>query len=202
MAGYAEPIARLIEELAGLPGVGPKSAQRLAFHVVQMREEDVERLAEALRRAKTDLVHCAECGLISDTSPCEVCGDPLRDRTVICAVQDTRDVFALEKMGAYRGLYHVLGGLIAPMDGIGPDQLRIRELLARVADDRVTELILATNSTVEGETTAMYVARLAAPFERLRVTRIAHGLPVGGDLEYADEMTLARALEYRRPIRA
>ena len=200
MAGFAEPIARLIEEFARLPGIGPKSAQRLAFHVIGMRDEDVSGLIAALRRVRQELVNCAQCGLVTDRSPCEVCGDPERDGTVICAVQDTRDVYALEKMGMYRGLYHVLGGVISPMDGIGPEQLRLQQLLHRLADERVTELILATGSTMEGETTALYIARLAGGFDRLRVTRIAHGLPAGGDLEYADEVTLARALEYRRPL--
>ncbi len=200
MAGFAEPIARLVEAFGRLPGIGPKSAQRLAFHVVAMKPEQVEELIDSLRRAKRDLVTCDECCIISDRSPCEVCSDAERDHSTVCVVQDTRDVFAFERMGSYRGLYHVLGGAISPLDGVGPDDIRMRELLVRLGDDTVTELILATSSTIEGETTAMYIGRLAAGFEHLKVTRIAHGLPVGGDIEYADEMTLARALEFRRPM--
>lgn len=200
MAGLAEPILRLVEAFGRLPGIGPKSAQRLAFHVVGMKTEQVDELVDALRRAKRDLAACAQCCLISDSSPCEICADGERDRSMVCVVQDTRDVYAFERMGSYRGLYHVLGGVISPLDGVGPDDIHLRELLMRLNDDTVTELILATSSTIEGETTALYVARLTSGVDRLKVTRIAHGLPVGGDIEYADEMTLARALEFRRPI--
>jgi len=200
MNGFAEPIARLIEQFGRLPGIGPKSAQRLAFHVIASPEEQIRELTQALIQVKKDLVHCASCCVITDRSPCDVCGDATRDASIICVVQDTRDVMALERMNAYRGLYHVLGGAISPMDGIGPDQLALRELLHRLQDDRIHELILATSATVEGEATAMYVARLVTEFDRLAVTRIAHGLPMGGDLEYADERTLARALEFRRPF--
>lgn len=200
MNGLPEPIAHLVEQLGQLPGIGPKSAQRLAFHVLSMPDARIEELVGALTRVKEELVHCAECYVITDRSPCDVCGDPERDHTTICVVGDTRDMIALERMRSYRGLYHVLGGLISPMEGIGPDQIRLRELLSRLADEGVRELILATSSTVEGEATAMYIARLARPFEQLVVTRIAHGLPVGGDIEYADDITLARALQFRRPM--
>lgn len=200
MAEFPAPIAQLIEEFGRLPGIGPKSAQRLAFHVVSMPDDDVKKLIEALRRSKRDLVFCASCWCVTDRSPCLVCGDPERDHSMICVVQDTRDMLALERMKSYRGLYHVLGGAISPMDGIGPDELRLAELLHRLADDLIKEMIIATNSTVEGEATASYIARLAHNFDNLVITRIAHGLPIGGDLEYADEATLARALEFRRPI--
>lgn len=200
MFSFPEPIAKLTEQFARLPGIGPKSAQRLAFHVISMSDTDVAELVAVLGRVKQDLVVCSSCCVITDHSPCPVCGDPERDQSTICVVGDTRDVMALERMQSYRGLYHVLGGLISPMDGVGPEELHLRELLSRLADERVSELIVATSSTMEGEGTAMYVARLARSFDQLKITRIAHGLPVGGDLEYADEMTLARALEFRRPM--
>lgn len=200
MDGFAEPIARLIEQFGRLPGIGPKSAQRLAFHMISAPEEQIRELTQALIQIKRDLVHCDTCCVISDRSPCEVCGDGTRDHSMICVVQDTRDVLALERMNTYRGLYHVLGGAISPMDGVGPDQLHLRELLHRLRDERVHELILATSATVEGEATALYVARLVREFDHLDITRIAHGLPMGGDLEYADERTLSRALEFRRPF--
>lgn len=202
MNSFAEPIARLIEQFGRLPGIGPKSAQRLAFHVVGMPEAQVRELTQALILAKRDLTTCDHCCVITDQSPCDVCADGLRDQSVICVVQDTRDVLALERMHTYHGLYHVLGGVIAPMEGVGPEQLHVVELLQRLRDERVSELILATSATVEGESTASYLARLARDVDGLVVTRIAHGLPMGGDLEYADELTLARAIEYRRPINA
>lgn len=200
MNGFAEPITRLIEQFGRLPGIGPKSAQRLAFHVISLPEEQVRELTQALIQVKKDLLVCTECCIITDNTPCDVCGDPLRDQSVICVVQDTRDVQALERMQSYRGLYHVLGGAISPMDGIGPDELHLRELLQRLQNDQVREVILATSATVEGEATALYIARLIRDFDNLAITRIAHGLPMGGDLEYADELTLARALEFRRPM--
>jgi len=200
MNGFAEPIARLIEQFSRLPGIGPKSAQRLAFHVISAPEGQVRELTQALIQVKRDLTVCEQCCVITDRSPCDVCGDGLRDQSVICVVQDTRDVLALERMLTYRGLYHVLGGVISPMDGIGPDQLYLVELLRRLGSEQVSELILATSATVEGEATAAYIARLASDFDDLAITRIAHGLPMGGDLEYADELTLARAIEFRRPM--
>lgn len=200
MRGLPAPIANLIDELGQLPGIGPKSAQRLAFYIAGLPSERLERLIGALRESKEGLLLCASCHVLTDSSPCSVCADPDRDRGTICVVQDTRDVAALERMQVYHGLYHVLGGLISPMDGLGPDDIRVRELLARLADQEVRELIIATNSSVEGDATALYIARLAKTFDGLTVTRIAHGLPIGGELEYADEVTLARALEYRHPF--
>jgi recombination protein RecR len=194
---YAAPIARLIEELTKLPGIGPKSAQRLAFWLLKASNEDARGLAQAIVDAKQKVTYCSVCGNLTDEDPCAICQAPLRDRTMICVVEDPRDVVAMERTRDFKGLYHVLQGAISPMEGIGPDDLRIRELLSRLQDCHVKEVIVATNSSVEGEATAMYLARLIKPYGIL-VTRIAHGLPVGGDLEYADEVTLSRALEGRR----
>lgn len=196
---YPEPIAKLIEGLMKLPGIGPKTAGRLAFYVLSMDEEDVLDLAKALVNAKRQLRHCSVCQNITDVDPCRVCRDPKRDRSVICVVQDPKDVVAMEKTHEFHGLYHVLHGALSPMDGVGPDDLRIAELLERLKTEPVQEVILATNPTIEGEATAMYLARLIKP-AGIRVTRIAHGLPVGGDLEYADEVTLTKALEGRREL--
>lgn len=182
-----------------LPGIGPKTAQRLAFYVLTMEEDDVLDLAKALVRAKRDLNTCSVCGNITDQDPCYICSDSHRDRSVICVVQDTKDLMAMERTREFTGLYHVLHGAISPIEGIGPEELKIPELLKRLEDERVQELILATNPNIEGEATAMYLARLIKPFG-LKVTRIAHGLPVGGDLEYADEVTLTKALEGRREV--
>lgn len=200
MSGYPKPIADLMEQFGRLPGIGPKTAQRLAFHVLSMQEDGLRELLQALRGVKDKLTECPVCCAWTDEVPCVHCTDPERDHSTICLVGDTRDVVALERMQSYRGVYHVLGGVISPLDGIGPDQLHLRELLSRLVDEQVKELIIATDSTMEGEATAQYVARLVRHFESLTVTRLGHGLPVGGDLEYADEMTLARAFEYRRPI--
>ncbi|WP_124726289.1 recombination mediator RecR [Staphylospora marina] len=194
-----EPISKLIEGFMRLPGIGPKTAQRLAFHVLTMDEEDVMDLAKALMRAKRDLFTCSVCGNITDSDPCFICADKSRDRSVICVVQDTKDLLAMERTREYSGLYHVLHGAISPIEGIGPEELKIPLLLKRLEDETVKELILATNPNIEGEATAMYLSRLVKPFG-LKVTRIAHGLPVGGDLEYADEVTLAKALEGRREL--
>lgn len=194
-----EPIAKLIEGFMRLPGIGPKTAGRLAFFVLSMEEEDVLDLAKALVRAKRDLRTCSVCGNITDQDPCYICTDSKRDRSVICVVQDTKDLMAMERTREYNGLYHVLHGAISPIEGIGPDELKIPDLLKRLSDDTVQELILATNPNIEGEATAMYLSKLVKPFG-LKVTRIAHGLPVGGDLEYADEVTLTKALEGRREV--
>ena len=194
------PIANLIEAFGRLPGIGPKSAQRLAFHLIGAPEGEVKELVNALLRSKSELMLCASCFTVTDKTLCHVCSDPMRDHSMICVVQDTKDMLALERMRVYHGLYHVLGGVLSPMDGIGPDELQIRSLLQRLTDESVKELILATNSTMEGEATATFIARLAKPFETLSVTRIAHGIPIGGDLDYADEATLSRALEFRPPI--
>lgn len=199
MWGYPEPVARLVEHFMKLPGIGPKTATRLAFHVLGMSEADVQQFAQALRDVKTKLTECAVCCNITDSSPCTICKDPSRDASVLCVVQDPRDVVAMEKTREFHGLYHVLHGAISPMEGVGPGDIRVRELLQRVADSEVSEVILATNPNVEGEATALYISRLLKPFP-VTVTRIAHGLPVGGDLEYADEVTLAKALEGRRRI--
>ena len=196
---YPEPIAKLIDSFSRLPGIGPKTAGRLAFHVLRMKEEDVLVFAQALVSVKRNLHYCSVCFNITDTDPCRLCQDKSRDGSVICVVQEPKDVVAMERTKDYNGLYHVLHCAISPMEGIGPDELRIPELLRRLADDRVQELILATNPNIEGEATAMYLSKLVRNFG-LKVTRIAHGLPVGGDLEYADEVTLSKALEGRREI--
>jgi recombination protein RecR len=196
---YPEPIAKLIDAFTRLPGIGPKTAARLAFHVLRMKEDDVIDFAKALVSVKRNLFYCSVCCNITDTDPCRICQDKSRDNSVICVVQDSKDLVAIERMKDFQGQYHVLQGAISPMEGIGPDEIRIAELLRRLSDERVQELILATNPNIEGEATAMYLSRLIKPFG-IRVTRIAHGLPVGGDLEYADEVTLSQALEGRREI--
>ncbi|EEG76572.1 recombination mediator RecR [Dethiobacter alkaliphilus] len=196
---YPEPISRLIESLQKLPGVGPKTAQRFALFLLSLPRDQVVAIARSMVDARDKTRYCRICGNFSDDETCTVCRDKRRDNTVICVVQDSRDVLAMERTREYKGLYHVLGGAISPMDGIGPEQLRMRELLERIKKGRAREVILATNPNVEGEATALYVARVLKPLG-LKVTRIAHGLPVGGDLEYADEVTLSRALEGRRDV--
>jgi recombination protein RecR len=196
---YPEPISKLIEGFMKLPGIGPKTAGRLAFYVLNMKEDDVLDLAKALVNAKRDLTYCSSCSNITDHDPCRICKDESRDQSTICVIQDPKDVIAMERTKEYDGLYHVLHGAISPMDGIGPEDIKIPDLLKRLQDDQVQELILATNPTIEGEATSMYISRLVKPFG-LKVTRIAHGLPVGGDLEYADEVTLTKALEGRREL--
>ncbi len=196
---YPEPISKLIEGFMKLPGIGPKTAGRLAFFVLSMKEDDVLDLAKALVNAKRQLSYCSVCNNITDVDPCHICRDKRRDHSVICVVQEPKDVVAMEKTREYEGLYHVLHGAISPMDGVGPEDIRIPDLLKRLGDEQVKEVILATNPNIEGEATAMYISRLIKPFG-IRVTRIAHGLPVGGDLEYADEVTLSKALEGRREL--
>lgn len=196
---YPEPIAKLIDAFTRLPGIGPKTAARLAFHVLRMKEDDVIDFAKALVSVKRNLTYCSVCCNITDVDPCRICQDKTRDNSVICVVQESKDLVALERTKEFQGHYHVLQGSISPMEGIGPDQIRIAELLRRLSDERVKELILATNPNIEGEATAMYISRLVKPFG-ISVTRIAHGLPVGGDLEYADEVTLSKALEGRREL--
>lgn len=195
---YTRPLARLIEQLQHLPGIGPKTAQRLALHILKRPEAEVEALAHALIEAKQQVGLCSICFHLSAEPVCEICRAPNRDDRTICVVADSRDVIALEKTREYRGKYHVLGGLISPMDGIGPEQLHIQPLVRRASQPNVEEVILAISPSVEGETTTLYVGQLLKPFTR--VTRIAFGLPMGGDLEYADEVTLARALEGRREL--
>ncbi|GAD15213.1 recombination protein RecR [Geobacillus kaustophilus GBlys] len=182
-----------------LPGIGPKTAARLAFHVLAMKEDTVLEFAKALVDVKRHIHYCTICGHITDTDPCYICKDERRDRTTICVVQDPKDVIAMERMKEYNGLYHVLHGAISPMEGIGPEDIKIAELLTRLQDETVQEVILATDPNIEGEATAMYISRLLKP-TGIKVTRIAHGLPVGGDLEYADEVTLSKALEGRREL--
>ncbi len=196
---YPKQIEHLIEALQKLPGVGPKTAQRLALFVLKLPRAEVVEMARALVDARDKTCYCSTCGNFSDGETCMVCRDGRRDVTTICVVQDARDVMAMERTREFKGVYHVLGGAISPIDGIGPDQLRISQLLTRLKNSRVTELILATNPNVEGEATALYVARVVKPLG-VRVTRIAHGLPMGADLEYADEVTLSRALEGRREL--
>jgi len=198
---YAGPVQTLIDELGRLPGIGPKSAQRIAFHLLKLPAEDAERLARAISEAKERVGFCRRCWNVSEGEECGICLDPRRDATVICVVEEPRDVIAVEKTQEFRGRYHVLQGAISPIEGIGPEELKVRELLARLEPEGIQEVILCTNPTIEGEATAMYLARLLKPLG-VRATRIASGLPVGGDLEYADELTLGRALEGRRELDA
>lgn len=196
---YEGAVQDLIEELGRLPGIGPKSAQRIAFHLLAKPPEDVARLAKALTEVKARVRFCRICGNVSEAEECRICRDPRREPAVICVVEEPKDVVAVERTREFRGRYHVLGGAISPIEGIGPDDLRIRELLTRLADGAVSEVILATDPNLEGEATATYLARILAPLG-VRVTRLASGLPVGGDLEYADEVTLGRAFEGRRVL--
>lgn len=196
---YPEPITKLIDSFMKLPGIGPKTAARLAFFILDMQEDTVLDFAKALVNAKRDLGYCSQCGHITDQDPCYICKDERRDRSVICVVQESKDVIAMEKMKEFNGMYHVLHGSISPMEGIGPEDINIAELLKRLQDETVQEVILATNPNIEGEATAMYISRLLKP-SGIKVTRIAHGLPVGGDLEYADEVTLSKAMEGRREL--
>lgn len=197
---YPEAIQKLIESFSKLPGIGPKSAERLAvFVATKMKEENVLNFAKGLVSAKRDLMQCSVCGNLTDKNPCAICRDPHRDRSVIAVVEEIKDLIAMEKMKEYRGLYHVLNGVISPMNGIGPQDINIPSLLERLKNEEVKEIILATNTTIEGESTALYIAKLLENTD-IKVTRIARGLPVGGGLEYADEVTLLKALEGRREI--
>jgi len=196
---YEGIVQDLIDELGRLPGVGPKGAQRIAFYLLDADPVDVKRLAQVLAEAKDKVRFCSVCGNVAEEEQCRVCRDPRRDPSLLCVVEESKDVVAIEKTREFRGRYHVLGGAISPIDGIGPDQLRVRELMTRLADGEVTEVILATDPNLEGEATATYLTRMLRPLG-LRVTRLASGLPVGGDLEYADEVTLGRAFEGRRSV--
>ena len=196
---YEGPVQDLIEELGRLPGIGPKSAQRLAFHLLTIEFADAERLARTIVAVKEKVRFCARCFNVSEHEECRICRDPRRDPSVVCVVEEPRDLMAMERTGEFRGRYHVLGGAISPIDGVGPDDLRIKELMARIGDEDVTEVVIATNPNIEGEATASYLARLLKAMD-LRVSRIASGLPVGGDLEYADEVTLGRAFAGRRDL--
>ena len=193
----AEPVGRLVEEFHKLPGIGPKTAQRLTYYLVRMPDEEARSLAEAVLAVKERIVLCSQCYNITESDPCALCDDPGRDQTRICVVEEALDVLALERTGSYKGLYHVLHGVISPMSGVGPDELKIQPLLGRLKGGSVQEVILATNPNLEGEATSMYIHRLISPLG-LNVTRPARGLPVGGDLEYADEVTLGRAIEGRQ----
>ncbi len=199
MAVYAQAVQELIDELGRLPGVGPKSAQRIAFHLLKVEKVDALRLARAITEAKERVAFCEQCFNIAEGPRCDLCTDERRDPTVLCVVEEPRDIVAVEKTQEFNGRYHVLQGAISPIEGIGPEQLRVRELLARIEGEGVAEVILCTNPNLEGEATAMYLSRLLKDLQ-VRVTRIASGLPVGGDLEYADELTLGRALEGRREV--
>ena len=196
---YEGAIQDLIDELGRLPGIGPKSAQRIAFHIIQSERVDISRLADALRTVKEKVKFCTECGNISEEELCRICRDPRRDPALICVVEESKDVIAIEKTREFRGKYHVLGGAISPIDGIGPENLRIRELMVRLAATEIQEIIIATDPNLEGEATATYLSRLLKPLG-MKVSRLASGLPVGGDLEYADEVTLGRAFEGRRTV--
>lgn len=199
MRYYAKPLSKLIGELGKLPGVGGKTAQRLAFHILEMEDGEAEALASAICDAKKALKYCSVCGNLTDRDPCDICGDEKRDHSIICVVETAKDIFAIERMGEYSGLYHVLHGAICPMNGIGPEDIRLKELIERLHDEQIKEIIMATNPTIEGEATAMYAARLIKP-SGIKVSRIAHGIPVGGDLEYADEITLLKSIEGRREL--
>lgn len=199
MSFYALPVAKLIEEFEKLPGIGHKTAQRLAFHVLNLTDLKADALAEAIRDAKRKIKFCGECGNLTDVDPCNICSSTSRDRSTICVVQDPRDVVAIERTKEFKGLYHVLHGAISPMQGIGPDDIKIKELLKRSGFGEIKEVILATNPNIEGEATAMYISKILKPLG-VKATRIAHGIPVGGDLEYADEVTLVKAIEGRREI--
>ncbi|MCI5886003.1 MAG: recombination mediator RecR [Clostridiales bacterium] len=197
--GYAKPLNVLIKELSSLPGVGGKTAQRLAFHILSMDDAKAESLADAILTAKKEMKYCSVCGNLTDQEPCSICSDDTRDRSVICIVETARDVFAMERLREYRGLYHVLHGTISPMDGRGPEDINLKSLIIRLQENDIEEVVIATNPSIEGEATAMYIARLIKP-AGIRVSRIAHGIPVGGDIEYTDEVTLLKALEGRREL--
>ena len=196
---YEGPVQDLIDELGRLPGVGPKSAQRIAFHLLDADEDEVQQLVDAISTVKTSVSFCVVCGNVTEQEECAICRDARRDRSVICVVEESKDVMAIERTRSYRGLYHVLGGAISPLQGVGPDQLRIRELMTRLSDETVQEIVLATDPNLEGEATATYLSRMLKTLG-IRVTRLASGLPVGGDLEYADEVTLGRAFEGRTVV--
>lgn len=196
---YSKPLAKLIAQLEKLPGVGPKSAQRLAFHILRQSDSDVATLSDAIKEAKDKIRLCTVCQAFTESDVCEICGDPGRNSDTICVVAEPKDISAVERLNEFRGRYHVLHGLLSPMDGIGPDKLRLRELATRLEGNKVKELIVATNPTVEGDATALYIAQLFKP-SGLRVTRLAHGMPIGGDLDFADQATLLSAFEYRREL--
>jgi recombination protein RecR len=197
---YPQPLAKLIAELSKLPGVGGKTAQRLAFYILSMPDAEALSIADAITSAKRELKYCSVCGNLTDIDPCAICADPSRDKSIVCVVETPKDVVAIERMKEYKGLYHVLHGVIAPMSGIGPEDINVSSLLVRLREsDEAAEVIVATNPNIEGEATAMYLAKLIKP-SGIKVSRIAHGVPVGGDLEYTDDVTLAKAMEGRREL--
>ena len=199
MRQYPKPLEILINELSKLPGIGGKTAQRLAFHILSLDEREVNQLAGALTNAKQQMKYCSVCGNLTDTDPCRICSDPARRQDIICVVESPRDVMAMERIREFNGLYHVLHGVISPMEGVGPEDINLKSLITRLQASDVKELIVATNPNIEGEATAMFIARLIKP-AGIKVSRIAHGIPVGGDLEYADEVTLLKSLEGRRQL--
>ena len=199
ISGASPSLSRLVQELNRLPGIGPKSAQRLAYYIIRLPDDDAYALADAITSVKQNIVFCEECQNLNDASPCQVCSDPRRDRTIICVVEDPLDVLAMERTRSYRGLYHVLHGVISPINGIGPDQLKLQELFNRLTRDDIAEMVVATNPTLEGEATAMYIRRHQSR-EDIKITHLARGLPVGGSLEYTDETTLSRAFQGRQEI--
>ena len=199
MEYYSNSIAKLIEEFEKLPGIGHKSAQRLAFHILNLSQEETDEFTNAINTAKNTIHYCSICSNLADTDPCPICSNPKRDPSTICVVSDVKDVIAMEKTHEFKGMYHILHGVISPINGIGPNDIKIKELLGRLNDNVVSEVILATNPTVEGEATAMYISKLIKPLG-IKVSRIAHGIPVGGDLEYTDEVTLTLAMNGRREM--
>ena len=199
ISGASPSLSRLVQELNRLPGIGPKSAQRLAYYIIRLPDDDAYTLADAITSVKQNIVFCEECQNLTDASPCQVCSDPRRDRTIICVVEDPLDVLAMERTRSYRGLYHVLHGVISPINGIGPAQLKLQELFNRLTRDDIAEMVVATNPTLEGEATAMYIRRHQSR-EDIKITHLARGLPVGGSLEYTDETTLSRAFQGRQEI--
>ncbi|MFA4991169.1 MAG: recombination mediator RecR [Candidatus Omnitrophota bacterium] len=199
MSAYTKSMQELIEHFKQMPGIGTKTAERMAFHVLKASRTDMERFSAIIKKVKEDVRFCEKCGNLSEADICGICSDPRRDKTIICVVEEPKDLILIEKPGRYKGTYHVLFGVISPLDGIGPEELRIKELLSRVKEDRVKEVILATNSNAEGETTALYLSRELEPLN-VRISRIAYGIPVGGNLDYIDQATLMKAIEGRRAI--
>ncbi|HPO04940.1 MAG TPA: recombination mediator RecR [Bacillota bacterium] len=199
MRHYAKPLSNLISQLSKLPGIGGKTAQRLAFYILSMDEKEAIAIADAIVEGKRSMKYCSVCGNLTDDDPCGICKDPARDRKIVCVVENARDVAAMERIKEYNGLYHVLNGAISPMEGIGPEDINLKTLIIRLRESDIDEVILATNPNIEGEATAMYIARLIKP-SGIKTTRIAHGIPIGGDLEYTDEITLSKAIEGRREL--
>lgn len=199
MLYYPEPLAKLISELQKLPSIGPKTAQRIAMHILRMKDDDAKRLGQLVSDVKDQIIHCSICGGVADRDPCHICGDTRRDHKIICVVEETDDVIALEKAGIFKGIYHVLMGALSPLEGINPDDLRINQLFGRINSQEIEEIVIATNPNAQGQATAIYLSKKIKPMG-IKVTQLAYGLPIGGDIEYADEVTLGKALEGRREI--